>query len=47
MIATILCCPQALEKYKEINKSSPGNVECLRYLVHLCTELGRRDDAQK
>lgn len=25
----------------------PSNVECLRYLVHLCTELGRRDDAQK
>ncbi len=24
----------------------PDNVECLRYLVHLCTELGRRDDAQ-
>ena len=22
-------------------------MECLRYLVHLCTELGRREDAQK
>jgi intraflagellar transport protein 88 len=38
---------QALAKYKEINQSHPSNVECLRYLVHLCTELGRRDDAQK
>ena len=25
----------------------PDNVECLKYLVHLCTELGRRDDAQE
>eukprot|EP00798_Chlamydomonas_sp_ICE-L_P011789 gene11790-14911_t len=39
--------PQALSKYKEINESHPDNVECLRYLVHLCTELGRRDDAQE
>eukprot|EP00199_Chlamydomonas_sp_CCMP681_P001067 CAMPEP_0119114344 /NCGR_PEP_ID=MMETSP1180-20130426/47219_1 /TAXON_ID=3052 ORGANISM="Chlamydomonas cf sp, Strain CCMP681" /NCGR_SAMPLE_ID=MMETSP1180 /ASSEMBLY_ACC=CAM_ASM_000741 /LENGTH=751 /DNA_ID=CAMNT_0007102849 /DNA_START=106 /DNA_END=2357 /DNA_ORIENTATION=- len=39
--------PQALSKYKEINITNPGNVECLRYLVHLCTELGRCDDAQK
>ena len=39
--------PQALAKYKEINVMHPDNVECLRYLVHLCTELGRRDDAQE
>jgi len=39
--------PQALSKYKEIHVSHPDNVECLRYLVHLCTELGRRDDAQE
>jgi len=39
--------PQALSKYKEINVLHPDNVECLRYLVHLCTELGRRDDAQE
>ncbi|KAG1678869.1 hypothetical protein FOA52_003537 [Chlamydomonas sp. UWO 241] len=38
--------PQALQKYKEIHIIHPDNVECLRYLVHLCTELGRRDDAQ-
>lgn len=37
---------QALQKYKEIHAIHPDNVECLRYLVHLCTELGRRDDAQ-
>lgn len=39
--------PQALAKYKEIHASHPDNVECLRYLVHLCTELGRRDDTQE
>ncbi|KAJ9506505.1 hypothetical protein QJQ45_019632 [Haematococcus lacustris] len=39
--------PQALAKYKEINTTHPTNAECLRYLVHLCTELGRRDDAQR
>uniref|UniRef100_A0A7S0WZJ3 Uncharacterized protein n=1 Tax=Chlamydomonas leiostraca TaxID=1034604 RepID=A0A7S0WZJ3_9CHLO len=39
--------PQALARYKAINQQHPTNVECLRYLVHLCTELGRRDDAQK
>lgn len=38
--------PNALAKYKEIHVSHADNVECLRYLVHLCTELGRRDDAQ-
>ena len=36
-----------LSRYKEINVLHPDNVECLRYLVHLCTELGRRDDAQE
>lgn len=36
-----------MAKYKEIHQSHPDNVECLRYLVHLCTELGRRDDAQE
>jgi hypothetical protein len=39
--------PQALAKYKEIHGSHPDNIECLRYLVHLCTDLGRRDDAHE
>jgi intraflagellar transport protein 88 len=38
---------QALARYKAIDAAHPGNAECLRYLVHLCSELGRRDDAQK
>ena len=33
-------CLQALTKYKQIHASHPLNVECLRYLVHLCNELG-------
>ena len=36
-----------MAKYTEIHASFPHNLECLRYLVHLCTELGRRDDAQE
>ena len=38
-------CPdlQALAKYKQIHGSYPLNVECLRYLVHLCGELGTHD----
>ena len=36
--------PLALRKYKEIHKESPDNVECLRYLVHLCNELGSREE---
>eukprot|EP00877_Chromochloris_zofingiensis_P003785 jgi/Chrzof1/13407/Cz07g31250.t1 len=39
--------PQALKKYREIAGSHPDNVECLRYLVHLCQELGRADDCDK
>lgn len=38
---------QALAKYKEIHAAHPTNVECLRYLVTMCTDLGRRDDAQR
>ena len=33
-----------LRKYKEIHKDSPENTECLRYLVHLCNELGGKDE---
>ncbi|KXZ54825.1 hypothetical protein GPECTOR_4g896 [Gonium pectorale] len=37
--------PGALAKYKQIHSAHPDNVECLRYLVHLCSELGRRAEA--
>jgi len=36
--------PLALSKYKEIHRSHPENVECLRYLVHICTDLGRKEE---
>jgi len=36
--------PLALAKYKEIHRSHPENVECLRYLVHICTDLGRKEE---
>lgn len=34
-------CLQALTKYKQIHGSHPLNTECLRYLVHICNELGK------
>lgn len=37
--------PGALHKYKEVHARHPDNVECLKYLSHLCTELGRRAEA--
>ncbi|GMH37313.1 hypothetical protein BSKO_05186 [Bryopsis sp. KO-2023] len=36
--------PEALAKYRSIHSRHPDNVECLRYLVHICTELGRREE---
>lgn len=35
---------EALAKYKAILSKNPDNIECLRYLVHMCTSLGRRDE---
>jgi intraflagellar transport protein 88 len=35
---------EALTKYGDIHASHPENVECLRYLVHIYTDLGRKDD---
>ena len=35
---------EALAKYKAILSNNPDNIECLRYLVHMCTSLGRRDE---
>lgn len=37
---------EALAKYKSILLKHPDNVECLRYLLHMCTGLGRRDEVQ-
>ena len=39
--------PEALEKYKKIHVNHPDDVECLRYLVHICTDMGRKDDVQE
>lgn len=36
--------PLALNKYKDIHRSHPENIECLRYLVHICTDLGRKEE---
>ncbi|XP_041354058.1 intraflagellar transport protein 88 homolog isoform X2 [Gigantopelta aegis] len=34
---------QALETYKGIHRKFPDNVECLKFLVRLCTDLGMKD----
>ncbi|XP_006822667.1 intraflagellar transport protein 88 homolog [Saccoglossus kowalevskii] len=37
---------QALETYKHIHKKFPENIECLKFLVRLCTDMGLTKDAQ-
>uniref|UniRef100_A0A8B9G3Y9 Intraflagellar transport protein 88 homolog n=2 Tax=Amazona TaxID=12929 RepID=A0A8B9G3Y9_9PSIT len=34
---------KALEKYKVIHRKFPENIECLRFLVHLCTDMGMKE----
>ncbi|KAE8627522.1 hypothetical protein XENTR_v10007034 [Xenopus tropicalis] len=34
---------KALDTYKEIHKKFPDNVECLRFLVRLCTDIGLKE----
>lgn len=34
---------RALETYKHIHRKFPDNVECLKFLVRLCTDLGLND----
>jgi intraflagellar transport protein 88 len=36
--------PLALAKYKEILLQHPENIECLRYLIHMYTSLGRQEE---
>lgn len=35
-----------LLQYKEIHRAHPENIECLRYLVHICTDLGHKEEIQ-
>ncbi|CAB3979099.1 intraflagellar transport 88 homolog [Paramuricea clavata] len=34
---------QALETYKSIHRRFPENIECLKFLVRICTDLGLKD----
>ncbi|CAM5076060.1 unnamed protein product [Eretmochelys imbricata] len=34
---------KSLDTYKEIHRKFPDNVECLRFLVRLCTDMGLRE----
>ena len=38
---------QALDMYEAIHKDHPDNIECLRYLVTICKDLGKKDYSQK
>jgi len=38
---------QALEAYKMIHKKFPDNIECLKFLVRLCTDQGLERDVQE
>jgi intraflagellar transport protein 88 len=33
-------------QYKDIHRQHPENIECLRYLVHICTDLGHKEEIQ-
>lgn len=33
----------AFQTYKEINKAFPDNIECLKFLVRICTDLGMQE----
>ena len=35
----------AFEIYRLIHADFPDNVECLRYLVHICDDLGKKDQS--
>jgi intraflagellar transport protein 88 len=34
---------QALDLYEEIHEKNPDNIECLRYLVTICKDLGKKE----
>ena len=37
---------QSLDEYRAVHAQHPDNLECLRYLLHLCTELGHRQELE-
>jgi intraflagellar transport protein 88 len=39
--------PQAKRLYEDINRKYPENMECLRYLVHLCKDSGLIEEANE
>ena len=37
--------PKAKQMYEEIHRAHPNNIECPRYLLHLCKEMGLTEEA--
>eukprot|EP00002_Diphylleia_rotans_P013538 TRINITY_DN2644_c0_g3_i2.p1 TRINITY_DN2644_c0_g3~~TRINITY_DN2644_c0_g3_i2.p1 ORF type:complete len:700 (+),score=174.56 TRINITY_DN2644_c0_g3_i2:744-2843(+) len=38
---------QALETYQQIHEKFPENIECLKYLMAICNDLGMKDDVHE
>ena len=36
----------ALQMYKDIHEKFPDNIECLKFLVHMCTDLGLKESSE-
>jgi len=37
----------AFDIYRQIHSDFPDNIECLRYLVHICDDLGKKDQVHE
>merc|ERR1719230_1630791 len=37
----------AFDIYRQIHNDFPDNIECLRYLVHICDDLGKKDQVHE
>ena len=49
MVLSVLCCRRAgnyhkaLETYKTVHRKFPDNIECLKFLVKLSSDMGLKE----
>ena len=43
LIIFLFCFCQALETYKTVHRKFPENIECLKFLVKLSSDMGLRE----
>ena len=43
LIIFLFCFYQALETYKTVHRKFPENIECLKFLVKLSSDMGLRE----